>query len=120
MIKYFIIISLFFSSSAFAADPWSKGDIWREVAWQVLHVVDWGQTLNIADRPDKYHEINPIIGEHPSRERVNIVMGTTTVLHVAITHYLPKEWRPYWQYLSIGVSGALVIHNLSIGLNMHF
>lgn len=115
-----ILMFLFFPISSHALDPWSKGDVAREATWQVLHLVDWGQTLDIADNPTRYRECNPILGSHPSRQTVNLYMGVGALVHLGITHVLPKSCRPYWQYLTIGVSGALVIHNFNIGLSIKF
>ena len=103
-----------------AFDPWSRGDIAREVAWQGIHLIDWGQTLDIADNLDKYHEHNFWMGDHPSRGKVNLYMGLETILHPLVTHVLPKSCRPYWQWVTIGISGGLVINNYSIGLKVRF
>jgi hypothetical protein len=115
-----IIILLCLPVGAQAADPWDKQDIALEVLWQCLHAVDWGQTLDIASRPERYREINPLIGEHPSRARVNAYMGLSTLTHIGITHLLPKSYRPYWQMITIGISGTLIIHNFNIGLQVRF
>ncbi len=129
-----IIISIFilcmvFTSNIYAFEPLTKTDIALEVTWETLHFIDWGQTLNIADRPDKFYEINPILGKHPSRADVNLYMVSTTILHPLITYALPKEIivldtkipvRTMFQSISIMVSGGLVINNFSIGLNCTF
>ena len=103
-----------------AADPWGTQDIALEATWQLLHLLDWGQTLDIADHPEKYHEHNPIMGKHPSRSTVNLYMGAWIPLHIGITYVLPKECRPYWQYVTIGVTGTCVIKNFSVGLQVRF
>jgi len=103
-----------------AADPWDGQDIGLEVTYQILHLIDWGQTLDIAAQPEHYREINPLMGDHPSRSRVNAYMGASALAHLGITHFLPKSWRPYWQGLTIGMTGALVIHNFNIGLQVRF
>ena len=114
------IIVLFCPFSAMAFDSWSKGDIAREAAWQILHAVDWGQTLDTASQPDKYHEYNPLLGSHPSRRAVNLYMGAGALVHVGITHVLPRYCRPYWQYVTIGGSSVCVINNFSLGLKVRF
>ena len=105
---------------AHAFDPWSRQDIALEATWQLLHLIDWGQTLDISAQPTRYREINPLIGDHPSRARVNAYMGLSTLTHLGITHLLPKSCRPYWQAVTIGITGGLVIHNFNIGLQVKF
>lgn len=108
---------------------WTEGDIFREAGWMVLHTMDWGLTLNAADRPKEYTERNPILGDHPSRSKVNIYMGTCLVAHPIIVNYIPREvvWfdtkiplRALFQSISIGFSGYAVIHNFNAGLHMTF
>lgn len=115
-----ILVALMIPLNALAFDPWDRQDIALEATWQVLHAIDWGQTLDIAAQPTRYHEINPILGEHPSRSTVNLYMGVGALLHLGITHVLPKRCRPYFQGITIGLSGACVLHNFNIGLQVRF
>jgi len=103
-----------------AADEWTPADTAREATYLVLHVIDWGQTLDIVGQEDRYHEINPILGEHPSRGRVNLYMATTPIVHGALAYALPRAWREGWQYVTIGIEGNLVYHNYRIGLHVDF
>ncbi len=115
-----IIFILFIPFTSFASDDWTKEDTMREVAWGVIHVIDWGQTLEAARQPDKYHELNPILGRHPSIGNVNVYMGLSAIGHLGISYILPKKIRPYWQWVSIGVSGACIINNFNVGLGVKF
>ena len=101
-------------------DKWSKEDKTREVTWLTLHTIDCGTTLDIADQQNKYYEINPLLGEHPSRSKVYKYMLVTAILHPIIVNYLPSKQRKWYQILSIGVSGACVVNNLNIGLTIAF
>lgn len=103
---------------------WKKEHIVLESIWQLLNVVDWGTTTNIAARKsDGYWEINPILGRHPSREAVHVYMAASAVGHLAATHlllkYCPKA-VPFWEMLTISVTGSLVMSNLSVGLRVAF
>ena len=121
--KYVIMVVLLLSLvhyDATAADRWSTQDKALEGTYQVLHFVDWRQTRYIAKNPDDYYERNPILGEHPSTTTVDIYFISTAILHPIITHYLPKEWRPYWQGVTISISGACVINNFAVGIRMDF
>lgn len=119
----FIIIMLLcggcYLSSAYASD-WTRGDTIREVSWEVLHVIDWGQTLEIARYPYRYSEYNPILGKHPSVGKVNLYMGAWVILHPVISYLLPKDYRKVWQYISIGVSAGCVGKNFSAGIGVRF
>ena len=45
----------------------------KELAYSALHLIDWAQTRQIAAQPDKWLELNPLLGQHPSRAKVNII-----------------------------------------------
>ncbi|MBW2178751.1 MAG: hypothetical protein JRG81_00015 [Deltaproteobacteria bacterium] len=115
------ILCIFFSSCAtFNPDPWTKDQIIMQGVLSSLNIVDWGQTLDIADRPDEYREINPILGDHPDRGDVNIYFASTMILKVLVTHLLPTEYREYWLGGNIALSGYFVHHNHRIGLRVNF
>ena len=99
---------------------WSKQDVALETTWQVIHVLDWGTTLDSASQPDQYYEINPILGKHPSRGKVNAYMTAGALFHFGMTHALPPSCRPYWHGITIAVSSTCVINNFSVGLNVRF
>ncbi len=125
-LKWLLFISLFLWPSISSAEDkwwgakWSKQDIVLETTWQVIHVLDWGTTLDSQSQPDKYSELNPILGRNPSRGAVNAYMGAGALLHIGVTHMLPPSCRPYWQGITIGVSSACVINNFSLGLRVRF
>lgn len=112
-------LPLFFAGYASAADPWSHGDVTRETVYQVLAVVDWGQTLDIENHPGM-SESNPILGRHPSRARINSYFLTAGILHAVAVHYLPAPWRPAFQAVSIGIEVDAVAHNARLGIGLAF
>jgi hypothetical protein len=118
-IEGFFILFLMVSP-ALAADPWSKQDIALEGVYLALKTIDMGQTLDIAGQPDKYYEVNPVLGRQPSQSAVYAYFLTTSLLHIGVTHVLPAKYRPWFQGVTIGLSGACVIHNYSIGLQVRF
>ena len=124
-----VIVVVLTGCSHYKPTPLTKGQIVGEVAWQAIHVIDWGQTLRIADNPDQYHEKNPILGRHPSRGRVNTYMLAGAILHPVVTWLLPEEaevfgfeFNPRWVWLggTIATSGICVVNNHSIGLGWGF
>lgn len=99
---------------------WTVQDTMLEATWMVLHIIDWGQTLDIARNPHRFYEINPIMGRHPSVGKVNSYMLASAIIHPLISYHLPQPYRKYWQYVTISISGGLVIHNFNIGLKVRF
>jgi len=82
--------------------------------------MDWRQTVQIARNPDRYWERNPLLGEHPSEQRVNLHFLVGAILHPIVTEILPSkyrlwgtDWKPriIWQSISIGMSGICVLNN---------
>ncbi len=116
-----LIISLLFftSSSVVAADSWSSKDKALAATMTTLLVVDWGQTINIARGPS-YHEINPILGLHPSEQSVHIYMGVALVGTLAISHVLPSKYRTWFMGSVIALELPYIYNNYQIGLKMQF
>ena len=117
--KILLSILLLLSSSTYASD-WSDEDISREAVLLVIHTIDWGQTRYIAENPDQFHEINPLLDTNPSVWQVNNYFILSGLAHIAISNALPPEWRKGWQYVTIGIGVANVSRNHSIGLRISF
>jgi hypothetical protein len=117
-----LIITLFVCivHPVLAADLWTKTDTYREITFVAITIADWNQTLHVADHPEKWKELNPILGEHPSRGEVSIYMGTSIILHAAIAYILPQPYRTWWQYAWIGIETAAVGNNLSVGIGIGY
>ncbi len=99
---------------------WTRQDTYRQAALTGLMAIDYAQTLKISREPDRYHEVNPILGNHPSAAEVSGYMLSTYLFKTAVAAALPVEYRKWWQYAMIGSSGACVGNNLSIGLGVGF
>ena len=92
-------------------------DLGLELAFQVALYADYRQTKQIAENPDRYHETNPILGEHPSTSRVRNYMLLGGAAHWAISELLPKgPYRTIWQGVTLGVELSVVQSNVRIGL----
>ena len=118
LIALLLIIAVL-PSSARASD-WSKGDTFRELAFAALIVVDWGQTLNIADHPERFREYNPILDSHPSQTRVNLYMPAAILLHAVVSYLLPRTCREGWQYVTIGLEAGVITSNFNAGIGIRF
>jgi len=115
-----LLIIICLPISAQAADKWTKAEIGLQTLSTSLQIIDWGQTLDIADKPDQYSEINPIVGEHPSRGRVNTYFAVSVLSNILIAHLLPSTWRKVWLGSRIAVSGYLINKSYGIGLRINF
>ncbi len=113
-----ITLTLFFlTSSAQAEQPadrkvWTPRDTAFEFLFAALVYVDWKQTIEFTQNPHKYpdcYETNPLIGRHPTRRRVNSVVGASLLAHAFTAYILPRPYRGWWQWVWIGVE-ADVIH----------
>ena len=120
MKKYLFVLLMLVAGCARAADDWSRTDWNRQLAYTALHIADWTQTRYIATHPEQYHELNPLLGTHPTLGYVNNYFALGLIGHWAITYMLPAHYRPIWQYGSIAVEGYFVLHNRSIGISMKF
>ncbi len=67
--RFVLVAALLTSLPPSAYAEWSKQDQQRQLAYTALHMVGWGQTLDIADQPKDYYETNPVLGEHPHAAR---------------------------------------------------
>ena len=93
----------------------------KELGWQVLNLIDYGQTLDIADQCSAgyYYETNPILGRCPSKEKVTKYFIAAAVLHYAFTMNMGK-YRDSWQNVTLVITAGYVAHNHSIGLHINF
>ena len=121
MKKIIFALLLSISTQTFA-DEWTTNDSLREVTFQVLNVIDWGQTRYIAKNLDRYYEKESawLIGTDPSTETVDGFMLQTAVLHLAISYMLPRDWRDAFQYITIGMKLNNTIGNAQIGIKVSF
>jgi len=121
MVRIFLTVLLVaLPVGASAADEWTAGDTAREAAFLAVHAADWSQTISVANDPDRYQENNPIIGDDPSRGRVNQYFLLTGAGHAAIAYLLPSTPRKWWQYAWIGVQAGQVTDNYYAGVEFGF
>ncbi|OGW34737.1 MAG: hypothetical protein A2010_12050 [Nitrospirae bacterium GWD2_57_9] len=85
---------------------WTTQDTIVEAVFVSLVYVDWKQTIEFTQHPDKYpdcFETNPLLGPHPSRTRVNTVVAGSVLAHAFIAQELSQPYRAWWQFFWIGV-----------------
>jgi len=101
------------------ASPLTDMQVKKEVAWQVINLIDYGQTMDIVKSKGAYYETNPILGEHPTPQAVGRYFFISAISHYAITKYL-TNYRGAWQTITLFVSASCVYNNYEIGLRVNF
>ena len=127
------VLALFTVPAAEASETLSRQDIALEAVYQLTAAADWGQTRWMTQHwhwaepgprgslhPKERHEINPLLGDHPSIGRVNAYFLACGITHALITAALPARWRPYWQGAGIVLEVSFVAHNAALGVHFDF
>ena len=88
----------------------------REIAYQILNAVDAAQTISCLNR-EVCHELNPILGSHPSTQRIIGFKLATGGAHYLVTRLLQAKAPAAvksWQTLLIAVQGGVVAWNMQV------
>jgi hypothetical protein len=113
------IIFFLLVSAPCLADPWTTADTYREATYLSLLAVDWAQTRSFLRQPNCYEQ-NKFLGQHPSQNKLDAAVLITGLAHVYVANLLPEKYREPFQYISIGIEGGAVAHNISTGVNIKF
>lgn len=114
----YVVIIFFITTNISFADPFTTQDKILEATYLSMHVIDWGQTQHISHNPDRFNEVNPILGSNPSVGQVNTYMLISGLLHPIISYVLPQPYRKWFQYGTLGIKTGLVGNNLAIGAGL--
>lgn len=118
------IVALFLATMIWAgvarAADWTRTDSAFQIASSALIVADWAQTREIAKHPERWRETNLILGEHPSRGKVNAYFAACLVGNAAIAYALPAPYRRWWQIATVVVEAGYVAHNYHLGIRVSF
>lgn len=83
-----------------------------------LGLTDWGQTTNFTQHKKRqYEEVNPILGKHPSRAKVNTLIPLGLAAHTLSAYALPRPYRHILQGLGLAGEGIAVANNTSRGIS---
>lgn len=118
--KALIFIIAILTATAADADEWTNIDTALQLTYTAVHCMDWAQTRNIARNPETWHEKNPILGSHPSIDKVDAYFAATLAAHTAISYLLPDPYRNIWQSVWITVEAGQVAQNYGIGIKARF
>lgn len=117
IIRLFLIFLLFLPITVHA-DKWSRNDKARQAIYVIGDIIDWRQTLKAIEQPDKYYEINPILGKYPTRGEVNVYSVVSLSAHFIIADILNSKWRARFQIATISIKAGLIVMNFSYGLGI--
>lgn len=115
-----LLLLLPFTAHADYAD-WNKYD--KELFWMSTTAIalDHLTTRDLASRYDEgYRERNPLLGDHPDKDTVDLFFLVNYVTHYYLTDYFQGENRPYYLMTRLVVNGAASINNFNIGLGIRF
>jgi hypothetical protein len=117
-----VVVLLIMSGAVVSAENnWTEENTKLELAYQAVNIIDWRQTIYIANNPDKFSETNPLFStKHPSVEEVNWHFTSNAIFHPLISLALAPQYRKYWQYITVTVTGAFVLNNARIGVQLQF
>ena len=121
---------LLIGTQAFAGD-WTSKNTATEIVWQAVNVIDWGQTLDIADKCRKPYvilrghkvrisESNDRLGKCPTFSAVNKHFIWNSISHFGISYLLPNKYRVGYQWLTIGYGIHIIQGNAHVGIRVRF
>jgi len=123
--KTLLALLLFFSIGLVQAAPF-EGWTDEEKAWfaasELVQVVDYQTTRNILYNQSNrdYYEVNPIVGHHPSPNRLMAFEIGTLVGNYFFTDWLEHDNRITWLKWHTTIEMIVIQHNVSIGARISF
>lgn len=118
-----LALSIAFTTAS-AAEPvigdWTRTDVALEVAVAATALMDYKQTMQIKNRPG-LSESNPLLGHHPSDDRIRAYFIGSMVTHVLIVNALPPgALRTAFQVGTVAFELDIVRQNKRMGLKVKF
>ncbi len=78
--------------------------------------IDQQQTKYIAEHPELFHELNPILGTHPSVGYVNGYFTVVMIVHPILACAMAQPYRLAFQLGTIGLEEFVTWRNHKIGV----
>ena len=108
------------TTPAHAAAEWTGSQLAKAAALATITAADWSQTRTIARHPARWHETNPLLGEHPTQSAVDRHFIASAVLGAALLHALPSEWRDRALDVGLVLEVGCVANNVRLGIGIKF
>lgn len=102
------------------ADDWDNVDKGMFSAAITSTVIDWGQTRYIVKHPTEFHELNPLLGEHPRMGKVNTYFAGALLGEWAASEYLDGDKRKFFLTGVLLLEVPTIIRNRRIGIRFSF
>ncbi len=125
-----ILMALLLVSCSSVSYKWTKSDKIGQIMALTALTADWMQTKYIATHGNEYREMNPILGEHPSKGQVNAYFAGLAAFNVGASMILPSKivinddivFKPrlMWQTSTFLGHGYAVISNYNLGVGMEW
>ena len=118
--NWLLIIFILMLSGCASSGSWDTTDKALGATALAATVSDWGQTRFIAENPQRFHENNPLLGEHPSLGRVDAHFVGAIVGGYFIADALPGKYRKVFLGTVSILEISVTAHNKSIGVGWSF
>ena len=109
-----------FPSLCEAREPWEGSDYVLVGATLAALAVDWGQTRHVAKNPQRFNELNPLLGPTPAVSKVDAYFVGAMIGTVAVAHVLPRDYRRLFLTGTLTIELAAIEQNRSIGVKVEF
>jgi hypothetical protein len=90
--------------------PWTKGEKAMAAFFILAHTADAYTTERHQDYPERFCEMNPLLGKHPRDGEIAAYFAITGLTALAIAHYYPELRYPLLGIYG-GMGMALSRHN---------
>jgi len=110
------IISILFSCSLLAVEPWTKTDTIFFLSYVASEMVDWTQTSRIHRYPS-LKESNPELGPYPDQGQINRHFAKHIAMDLAIASCLRLTLPAKYSRWFLGISTACEIRCIVINHN---
>ena len=121
---FFFTLVLFFNVSIHADEKNTKINFndFCYYGGQVANIVDWLQIRTVIQNHNgEYsdrHELNPLLGKHPSMTTANIAAGSSIALHWYLNKKLKSPYREIVNFFWYNIETSVVLHNYQVGISI--
>ena len=119
-VKHLAIWALVLAIAGCASQPWDRTDKVLGATALAASVSDWGQTRWIAEHPEGFHEMNPMLGTHPSVSEVNQHFALSIAAGGLIANALPAHERKLFLGGVTVIELGFSAHNHAIGIGWSY
>lgn len=108
MLLIVVTLSISSCSSYQSFQSWNWREKSLEAAYLATSWIDYTQTRKVTDEG---RELNPHLGEHPTKEEIARYFVITRILHFGVACYLEHDDRETWLSFWLGASSSTIYFN---------